>query len=370
MNVSILTRSLTRGGAQTQVVTLARGLARRGHNVSIVVFYGGGALTSLANRDGVQIVNLHKSGRYSLLRPLRRLVEHLRKSQVDVVYSFLAMENLFGLTAARVVRKPIVWGVRGAAVNRSQYGLASWVLYELQFRLMPLANAVISNSRAAASEISPEGAKAVHVVPNGIDTERFSPSREARTAWRSAREIPDDTQLIGIVARLDPMKDHSNFLKAGALVLERLQKGLLVIAGGGPRPYEEFLRKSARQLGIADRVIWLGEVADPVNVYRAIDLLVSSSAYGEGFSNVIAEGMACGVAAVATDVGDARIVVGPHGLVVPPRSPDALAEAMIEILNTDNDSSRNARRRWIIDRFGVESMVVHTESILRSVANV
>lgn len=364
MRVSILTRSLTRGGAQVQVVTLAAGLARRGHDVTIVVFYGGGALTDDAVRAGVRVVDLRKSGRFSFMTPIRRLIRHLRESSSDVVYSFLAMENLFGLVAAEWVGLPIVWGVRGASVNRGQYGLASRVLYGLQFMLMKKANAVISNSFAAAEEIGYGNAKILHVVPNGIDTEKYSPSMAARRSWRAKWHLPEEVPIIAIVARLDPMKDHGTFLRAAAIVSQEIPEARFAIAGGGPRGYENDLRVQAKSLGISDRLLWLGELAQPVELYRSIDVLVSSSAYGEGFSNVLGEGMACGVPVVATDVGDGRKVVGPYGRVVPPRSPALLAEAILSMLALDDEMSRAARRQWIVDCFSVDAMVERTESIL------
>jgi glycosyltransferase involved in cell wall biosynthesis len=241
------------------------------------------------------------------------------------------------------------------------------VLYGLQFRFMRRADAVICNSRAAADEIGDSGAKALHVVPNGIDTDKYSPSADARRSWRASRGFSDATPVIAIVARLDPMKDHGNFLQASAKVAAQLPLARFVIAGGGPAEYEATLRQQATQLGIADRILWLGELAETVELYRGIDLLVSASAYGEGFSNAIGEGMACGVATVATDVGDGRVVVGDHGRIVPPRSPEPLAEAMLAMLAADDDAARAARRRWIVERFGVETMVTRTEGILAAV---
>jgi glycosyltransferase involved in cell wall biosynthesis len=368
MRIAILTRSLTRGGAQVQVVTLSGELARRGHDVSVVVFYGGGALAARAGSNGSKVVDLRKSGRWSFLKPIRRLKRHLEANKTDVVYSFLAMENLFGLVSARLAHTPIVWGVRGAAVSRGQYGLASRVLYGLQFRLMRFADAVICNSRAAANEIPASRARALHVVPNGIDCDKFFPSAEARQAWRARHGFGEVTRVVGIVARLDPMKDHANFLQAAARASMASPGMQFVVAGSGPLRYEVELRELARQLGIADRILWLGEVAETVDVYRGIDLLVSSSAYGEGFSNAIGEAMACGVPAVATDVGDSGLVVGEHGKVVPPRAPDMLADAIVDLLARDDIATRDARRRRVVAEFGVATMVARTEYILGEVA--
>jgi glycosyltransferase involved in cell wall biosynthesis len=369
MRVSILTRSLTRGGAQVQVVTLARGLAKRGHAVQIVVFYGGGALDAQAEDSGAKLVQLGKSGRWSLVRPFRRLIRHLKESRAEVIYSFLAMENLVGLAAARVAGCPIVWGVRGAAVNRAQYGFASRILYGAQFRLMRSADAVICNSRAAAKEIPGRRARALHVVANGIDTIRYAPSTESRLAWRARHGFDDSIKVVGIVARLDPMKDHGTFLAAAGLAARARPELRFVVAGSGPTAYAARLRDHADRLALSDRILWLGEVADPLDVYRGLDVLVSSSAYGEGFSNAIGEGMACGVATVTTDVGDGRMIVGSHGRVVDTRSPAQISGAILDLLACDDVAARVARRNWIVGEFGVDAMVERTEKILGAVAS-
>lgn len=368
MRVSILTRSLTRGGAERQVVALATGLARRGHDVSVVCFYGDGPLAAGLGDSSVKLVELGKTGRFSTLGPLRRLVAHLRKNRTEVAYSFLPMENLFGLFATGMVRRPIVWGIRGASVNRNQFGMASRVLYGLQFRLLPRANAVISNSFAAEEELNSRNLPELHVVPNGIDVERFSPSQDRRDAWRHKHGFRQDEVIVGIVARLDPMKDHRNFLRAAALVARDVAAARFVVAGGGPVGYFDSLRQFAKELGLDGRLTWLDEVSDPSDVYRGIDVLVSASAWGEGFSNVLGEAMATGVTVVATDIGDSRRIVGSHGRVVEAKRPEALASAIIDVLGFDSAESRLARRLWIENQFGVEAMVTRTEGILARVA--
>jgi glycosyltransferase involved in cell wall biosynthesis len=364
MNVCILTRSLTRGGAQVQVVALAKGLVRRGHVVSVVSFYGGGALAESVRTGGVQLFELGKTGRLNVLSPLRRLVTHLKQSGADVIYSFLPMENLFGLVAARLTRRPIVWGIRGAAVNRDQYGIASRILYGLQFRLLGCADAVICNSQAAALEIPAPRRMRVRVVPNGIDTDRFAPSIDRRLAWRLAGGFTPEAKLVGIVARLDPMKDHSNFIRGAVEVARRVPEATFVIAGGGSDDYASSLRQLAVESGVAGRMRWLGEIADPAEVYCGLDVMVSASAYGEGFSNALGEAMATGLAVVATDVGDSRLLVSDHGVIVPPRDAQALAEGIIAVLARDSDDAQRARARWIRERFGVDAMVVRTEDVL------
>jgi glycosyltransferase involved in cell wall biosynthesis len=314
-------------------------------------------------------VELGKSGRFGSVAPLRRLVSHLNSSGADIIYSFLPMENLFGLAAAKASGLPIVWGIRGAAVNRWQYGLTSRILYGLQFGLLRQANAVICNSYAAAHEIDPGRARQLHVIPNGIDIAHYAPSRERRETWRNHQGFESGATVIGIVARIDPMKDHSSFLRAATIVARSVQRAVFVVAGGGNRAYMRSLQKLGHELGLGDRVRWLGEIADPADIYRGADVIVSSSAYGEGFSNALGEAMATGAAVVATDVGDSRRVVGQHGTIVPPREPGELADAIVAALAADSAEARERRAVWIAERFSVDTMVSQTEAVLVRLAN-
>ena len=368
LNVTLITRSLTRGGAQTQVSALARGLAYRGHNVHVAVFYSGGALGTAIEETGVPVVSLGKSGRWNIVGPVRRLTSHLRKTNCDVVYSFLPLENLLGLLAARLTRVPIVWGIRGARINRAQYGYASRILYGLQFRLMQSANAVISNSHAAVLELGESANGEINVVPNGIDCLRFVPSESQRVEARTRIGVDSSARLVGIVARLDPMKDHNTFLDAAHIVAQRVDGVRFVVAGDGPRAYRTQLEDRARELGIASKILWLGEISDPATIYNGIDVAVSSSAYGEGFSNSVGEAMACGLPIVVTDVGDSAQIVGDLGRVVPPRSPSLLAEAIIGAMTSDRSELHERRHAWIADQFGLNKMIERTEAILSNVS--
>jgi glycosyltransferase involved in cell wall biosynthesis len=100
--------------------------------------------------------------------------------------------------------------------------------------------------------------------------------------------------------------------------------------------------------------------------YSSLDLLCSTS-LGEGFSNTIAEAMACGVPVVATDVGDARQIVGDTGVIVPPQRPDLLCAACLETLDRDLAAQRNAARERIVTNFSIAAMVDATRSSLATV---
>jgi len=151
--------------------------------------------------------------------------------------------------------------------------------------------------------------------------------------------------VLAHVARVDAMKDHGSFLAAMA----GLPDLSAILVGAG-----------TESLPAAPNVLRLGRRHDVARLFAAADFVVSSSRRGEGFSNVLAEGMACGLAAVATDVGDAKLIVGDTGLIVPPESPDALAAA-IRTLAAESAAARAERgskaRARIVENFAMPRAV-------------
>ncbi|MES4787378.1 MAG: group 1 glycosyl transferase, partial [Nitrospiraceae bacterium] len=208
--------------------------------------------------------------------------------------------------------------------------------------------------------------KRMAVVPNGINTERFRPDAESRQRVRTEWVITEDQVLIGLVARLDPMKDHPTFLRAAARVAVLRPNVRFVCVGDGPQTYKRELWSLSEALQLKERLIWAGSRTDIVAVYNALDIAVLSS-YGEGFPNVVAEAMACGVPCVVTNVGAAAQIVGPMGVVVQPRDPEALCQGMLTSLCrlTEPGLSQQVRER-IVQTFSRERLVCATKELLES----
>ena len=204
------------------------------------------------------------------------------------------------------------------------------------------------------------------VVENGINTIRFYPDPKGRAVVRNEWKVNANDRLIGLVARLDAMKDHRNFLQACALLAARRNDLRFVCVGGGGSAYRAELAAFAGDLGIADRLIWTGARQDMPAAYSAMDIACSSSAFGEGFSNAVGEAMACGVPCVVTDVGDSARIVGEIGEVAPPHNADALAGALDRMLaRLEEHAAIGCRARArIVDEFSVERMVFRTEQVV------
>jgi glycosyltransferase involved in cell wall biosynthesis len=364
MKVVFLVRALDYGGAERQLVVLAKGLHARGHDVLVAPFYAGGPLEQDLLEAGVRIRPLQKRGRWDVLPFLFRFAQVMREERPEILHSYLT-------DLVTVVLKPwlpstkIVWGIRSSDMDLSRYDWLMRISYKLTFRLSRFADAIIANSRTGRDYHVAQGyprAKVV-VIPNGIDTQRFRPDPEARRHVRSEWGIQDHEQVIGIVGRLDPMKDHPTFLRAASVLTQERKHLRFVCVGAGPAEYRESLHQLTRSLKVTEHVIWSDGRSDMPAVFNALDLLVSSSAFGEGFSNVIAEAMACGVPCVATNVGDSKWVVGDAGEVIPLRDPVALVNALGKLLDRRPHTPAQIRRR-IVEQFSVEKLVADTEHVL------
>jgi glycosyltransferase involved in cell wall biosynthesis len=160
------------------------------------------------------------------------------------------------------------------------------------------------------------------------------------------------------------MKDHPTFLQAAALVGARDPSARFVCVGDGPAAYLAELQALAGRLGLTGRVRWVARAEDTPAAYNALDILVSTSASGEGFSNVIAEAMACDVPCVVTDIGDSATIVGPTGLVVPVGDPAAVAAACGAILNGESRQGAASPRARVEAAWSLDRLVAATGALL------
>ncbi|MDF0643532.1 MAG: glycosyltransferase [Nitrospira sp.] len=365
-----LTRSLNCGGSQRQLVELVRSLAKRNVSVAVATLYEGGPWRAELERTATPVFSLDKQTRWDLLSCLTRLVKLVRRIRPTVVHGYLGTANILALLAKLAVPSvTVVWGIRASNMDLGRYGWLDRVLYRLESRLSRFCDLIIVNSESGVKYAVAQGfpAEKMLCIPNGIDTERFKPDAAAGRRFRRSQGIEDDVPLIGLIGRIDPMKGHRTFLTAAASLIAAGGNARFVCVGDGNARLKKDLRAQADRLGLAGLVSWLDE-HDPIeDVYNGLDLLTSSSSYGEGFSNAVAEAMACGRACVVTDVGDSRRIVGDTGLIVPPDRSDELVSAWRRLLSADRSeraSLGGAARERIVRQFGLDRLVDASVSAL------
>ncbi|WP_395731034.1 glycosyltransferase [Prosthecobacter sp.] len=345
MKIAFIIRDLGHGGAQRQLVLLAGGLVKEGHDVSVLHFYDGPFRAKL-EAAGVQTICIGKKSRWDLAGFFIRLIKAARSLRPEVLHGYLAESNLMALFLKPFCGFPrIVWGVRDSQSDAHLWGMLSKASFRLNCLLARFVDLILCNSQAGRDYYADRGypLKRMHVIPNGIDTERFKPQQRT----------PNKELTFGLVGRMNPMKDIATFLHAAALD----PHARFIIVGSGDAAYEQQMRDLATRLGLNDRLTWLSAQNDMPAVYAKFDCLVNSSAFGEGFSNVIGEAMACGVPCIASNVGDSAWIIGDKTQIFPVGDHAALAQCMLSF------HPHNPRQR-IVDEFSVARLIERTSRLL------
>lgn len=369
MKILFLTRSLAVGGAERQLIELSAALHRRGHNVSVAVFYSRQPLETELEGAGVPLHDLGKRGRWDIAGFLARLGGLLRAERPDILHSYLSVPNILSaLSMPCVPSTAVVWGVRASNIQGKHYDWLTRLTERSGALLARFPDRIIVNSQTGFTYHVQLGypARKMRVIQNGIDTERFIRNPRRGSALRARWGVSTNDILIGLVARLDPMKGHRIFLEAASRIAAIRADVRFVCVGSGSPELTAEIRRHADGLGLADRIIWQETMPDPVPVYSALDGLCSASTFGEGFSNVIAEAMACEVPCVGTDVGDSAHIVHCRRYVARRGNAASLYTAMIALLE-DIDRGlvdRTALRHRIVTEFSVDRLVTRTESVL------
>lgn len=369
--ITLLVRSLGVGGAERQLVSLAVGLRDRGAEVEVVSFYPGGELAQALQTAGIAHHVVGKAGRWDVLRFTGRLLRHLRKREHLILYGFLPLPNIMLALCRPFLRHAtIVWGVRSAGMDLAAYDWLSGLSYRLESLLSAVPDLIIANSHAGARHARERGFPGgrIAVVPNGIDMQAFAFDAQGRERVRAELGLSPRDFAVGMVARIDPMKGHETLVRAASRVLEKFPDAVFVFVGSGDEPLRRRLDALAHSLSVDHRIRWVPERPDMAAVYSAFDVFCLPSR-GEGFSNAIAEAMACGRACVVTDVGDSAAIVGDCGRVVPPGDAGALAGALVELMSSDRQSVAGRCRQRIERNFAVERVVTETLQVLSRAAD-
>ena len=355
--VHIIT-GLGQGGAEHMLVRLLEtsGAPERFHVVSLAddCYY---AARLRAQGIGVTSFGLQKN--LGALVTMPRLVRLLRRLRPEIVQTSMYHANLFGGLAARLAGvRALVWGIRQSSLDRHYHSVRTIRIARLgawTSRWLPERTVYCSQQAVAAHVAFGYDARRLVVLPNGFDLASYRPDPAARREFRRELGIGDDEDVIGMVARFHPVKDHQGLLAAFGALRDRQPDCRLVLCGQGVGPENAVLQQQIKNLSLEGRVMLLGPRQDIARVMNGIDVHVLSSS-SEGFPNVLGEAMACGTPCVATDVGDSREIVGDTGWLVPPGDRDPLTRALLEAIGetAEQRASRGARcRQRIAERFEI-----------------
>jgi glycosyltransferase involved in cell wall biosynthesis len=343
--VFLMVNSLETGGTERQFVEMARALRVNGTPLRLGCLINQGHFASGLG----ELPEFFLGGSLYGLQSLRsrwRLRRHLRKTGVAVAHAFDFYTNLTLIPAARMAGIPVIGSQRqiGDLLTPAQF----WA----QLAAFWLCDRVVCNSHAAAERLLQAGLPKgkVIVIGNALLLEAFA---ETTLALPRAQ----GTLRVGMIARMNAeYKNHRGFLRAAKLLRKEISDVQFVIAGDGPlRPA---LEAEAANLGLQDRVQFLGDRRDVPAVLRSLDVCVVPSA-SESLSNVMLEAMAAGSPMVATSVGG-NIEIGANGraILVPANDEQALAQGIARLLQNESLRSGMAReaRAFVYSNYSVQQI--------------
>jgi glycosyltransferase involved in cell wall biosynthesis len=358
--IALLIPGLDRiGGAERQVMLLAKGLRGRGWRVSVVALSGTGgeAAAELIAAD-VTFLSLHMRKGLADPRGWMRFNRWLRRERPDVEHAHLphaAWLARWSRVAApvRVLVDTLHSSSTGTLGRRFGYRMSNWLPDRVTAVSAAVAQAHLQARMVTTGRLA--------VLPNGVDLATWKPDAEVRSAFR--RVLGLQGKFLWFAAgRLDPVKDYGTLLQAMVDVPEAAN---LVIAGSGPMENE--LRRLSDELGLEDRVQFLGFEPNVLRWMRVANGFVLASRW-EGLPMVVLEAAACGVPVVATDVPGTREVVvdGVTGLLAAQGNATALAKAMTRMMEMPGEERRamgERARQFVLERYSLDAALDGWEAL-------
>lgn len=357
---------LDEGGTEKQLLLLAQALKQRGVECLVAPLDGSGPVGQQLRDSGIEVRDLgFRRGGSAVLQLLRlartavRLWLLLRRVKPEVLQAYLPLPNLVGSVVARLAGVPqIITNRRGLGMHQKRHPL--WAPFD---RLANSAShRIVANSKAVLADTlerdHPKEIK-LSVIYNAMPDQDISATADARAAMRHELAIGDDDIAIACVGNLFAYKGHMDMVRAMAQLKHHKKPYRLFLVGGDrgeKQPLLDFI--AAKELG--QTVTLLGARSDVPNVLAGMDVFVLPS-HEEGFSNALLEALLVGLPAIATNVGGnpEALENGGLGILVPPGSPDALAQALLRIGGDLPNATGQARRQaqHVRRKYAVNQMV-------------
>lgn len=376
LKLLFITTSLGSGGAEVMLVSLLSSIDRDRFEPSVISLLDQGVYGEKIQQLDIPVYCVEMLAGRPSLNSAVRLKTIISEIEPDLIQGWMYHANLaaqfFNFFVNRQI--PVLWSIHHSLHDLGSEKLLTQAIIHFgrwSSRYTGQVAFVSEKSQAQHQALGYSSANSC-VIPNGFDTEKFQANPEIRRQFRQELGVAEDTFLIGSVARYHPMKDHANFLRAAKILLADYPETRFVMVGTEVDAQNSALTSLIKELDIGDRIYLLGQRGDIPQITPALDILTSSSAYGEAFPLVIGEAMSCEVICVVTDIGDSGWIVGDTGKVVPPKNAAALAQGWAEVINLDLSAraslGKSARNR-IVENFSLKSVVERYEQLYQNMVS-
>nr|QNO46841.1 D-inositol-3-phosphate glycosyltransferase [Methanosarcinales archaeon ANME-2c ERB4] len=328
INLLHLIQGLEIGGLEIMVVNLLERLDHSRYRPSICCYDSLGSLSQGLPERGIGVHLLRRRPGIDYLYPFK-LARHLRKSKINILHLHNPTALFYGTLAGKIARTTcIIYTEHGRDFSSSiKVKIANGLLCKMLDRVVAVAEC----GKKYLVEHEGVDERRIFKIYNGIDSQKFGRTHSGKLIRRELG-ITDDQPVIGIVARLDPIKNHACLIRAMKIIVTSLSRTVLLIIGDGALRSE--LEGLTADLGLQNHVKFLGARSDIPELLSVMDVFVLSS-FSEGLSLTLIEACAAARPIVATNVGgNAEIVEHEsNGLLVPSDQPEVMANAIAEILN-------------------------------------
>jgi glycosyltransferase involved in cell wall biosynthesis len=362
---------LSDGGAEGVLYRLCKFDSANKHIV--VSLMDEGKYGSILKDLGVDLHCLNMRQGWVTFSGVWRLFKLIHKNKPDVVQTWMYHADLIGGVVARLAGVRLVfWNIRHTTLESGKSKKSTILVAKLCARLsgvVPIG--IVCCAQEALRVHSELGYKAskMTVIGNGYDLFFFNPHETLGVTFRNELNIEVDTMLLGMVGRFNPQKDHFGLLKSLVILKESMPNFKFALVGRDMNISNTVLNVEIKKMDLESNVLLLDQRTDVAKVMNGLEIHVLSSSFGEAFPNVLAEAMACGTPCITTDIGDASVIVGTTGWVVPPKDPNALANAILDAIQekTHNHQAwikrKQACRNRIVENFGIERMVANYHQV-------
>ncbi|ABA88769.1 glycosyltransferase, WbnK-like family [Syntrophotalea carbinolica DSM 2380] len=368
--ISFVITGLGSNGAEMMLLKLLSNINRDVFEPKVTSLLAYATLREKFEQIGIPVTVLGLKPGIPDPRGLFKLIHMFRKDKPQLVQTWMYHADLAGGLAAKLAGNiPVVWNIRHSNLDPEvDKKTTVWTAKVCSRISSVLPHKIICCAEKAKNIHVKLGydAKKIVVIPNGFDLSQFSFDTHAKDSIRAELSIPNDSIVIGLVARYHPQKDHDTFFKAADLLKRRFPNVHFVLCGYDITRENPDLLRSMSGKNLDGSVHLLGLRKDISAVTAAFDIATSSSRCGEAFSNTIGEAMACGVPAVVTDVGDSAYIVGETGRIISPGQPEDLCRAWQELIDLGQKGRATLGalgRQRIQDRFSVDKIARQYEKI-------
>ncbi len=332
------------------------------NNHIVISITSGGKYFLLLKKLGVKVYCMNMKF-YSMLK-FFYLIKFISNLKPDLVQTWLVHGDFLGGIAAKLAGvKNLVWTILYSKLDKSiekkRNIFLIRILAKLSYLIPDIIIVVSKSSKKNCQNLGYQNKK-IKLVTTGFDLSLFKVKKYQKLNFKKKVKIKSQIPLIGIVARYNPVKDHSNLLNALRIINSKKRKFFCVFVGSEMNNKNKILREKIKKFNLNKYVKLLGPKNNIPEVMNGLDVNILCSK-SEGFPSVLVEAMACGTPCVVTDVGDSAAIVGKTGWIVPPNNSVKLGKAIDNALSEIGKKAWSKRcsmaRKRAVNYYGLKKMI-------------